>query len=601
MAFGGPEDSGIRHVCVFGLEWVVRDVSKLRDFVEGVQHDTTEEEDGSAIGLDDFEILKLAPLIGDDKFKLEIQARDKPATLTLCITSQILDFAHSYEMNASMMAAIKHDERIGARPEWVWDEHVDWVFRRESEVWDCSLPSLSSLLENPRIQESDSFTLCVQIHCPVGPLFPQQPTAYYVPRDLLEGLEASLDNPNTGDVRFVCLERMPSDAETPATPSSETSPVTSRRPSSSTSSQSPFSLQTTARKRVIYAHSDILTRRSDYFATMLSSTFSEAKLIPGDRKLFTIVVEEADFETVYWLLKYCYANWLSFKDHDDPRLAVEGIGGGWSARWLIQQQRGNEWDWTAFTKRPGDDSTVASARSATSAESAIQDPNATTSTKGKSVAPDPPSVSSPTRSSPQAPRAPSKVVSNSASSSRQTPSTNRRPLQPPVLGNSTMGLAPTSSISRTKPVPLSGSAGYPSSGHYPLSPRTQRQSTVISTPDPHPHPTPPPPPASALAIYQVAHRYAMPALAALALDHMMSTITPATSFSLLLATSVWDDLRTLVEDYVVEKWDEVSVSQEFEQCCEEVSSGEWGPDGGKTLMALFRRLRSPNAMGYART
>ncbi|KAJ6515615.1 hypothetical protein C8R45DRAFT_957117 [Mycena sanguinolenta] len=601
MGFNGQDDSGTRQWTFMGFEWVVRDVRKLRDFVEGV-NDTTESEDGSMIGLDDFEILKLAPLVGDDKFKLEIQAPvpngnadSKPPTLTLCITSQILDFALNYEMNATMMAAIKHDERIGARPEWVWDEHVDWVFRRESEVWDCPLPSLSALLENPRIQESDSFTICVQIHCPAGPLFPQQPSAYYVPRDLLDGLEASLDNPNTGDVRFVCLERMPPDAETPGSPASETSPATSRRPSSSTSSQSPFSLQTTARKRVIYAHSDILTRRSDYFATMLSSTFSETKLVPGDRKLYTIVVEEADFETVYWLLKYCYANWLSFKDHDDPRLAVEGIGGGWSARWLIQQQRGNEWDWTAFTKRPGDDSTVASARSATSAES-THDPNAATSTvKGKSVATEPSSISSPTRSSPQAPRAPSKV-SNSASSSRQTPSTTRRPLQPPVSGSSTM-----SSISRTKPVPLTGSAGYSSSGHYPLSPRTQRQSTVISTPDPHPHPTPPPPPASALAIYQVAHRYGMPALAALALDHMMSTITPATSFSLLLATSVWDDLRTLVEDYVVEKWDEVSISQEFEQCCQEVSSGEWGPDGGKTLMALFRRLRSPSAMGYART
>jgi hypothetical protein len=43
----------------------------LRDFVEGVQSDTTEDEEVS----DDFELLKLCPLIGDDKFKLEIQAR----------------------------------------------------------------------------------------------------------------------------------------------------------------------------------------------------------------------------------------------------------------------------------------------------------------------------------------------------------------------------------------------------------------------------------------------------------------------------------------------------------------------------------------------
>lgn len=39
----------------------------------------------------------------------------------------------------------------------------------------------------------------------------------------------------------------------------------------------------------------------------------------------------------------------------------------------------------------------------------------------------------------------------------------------------------------------------------------------------------------------------MPGLASLALEHMMSTITPQSSFALLLATAVWDDLRSLVE------------------------------------------------------
>lgn len=61
---------------------------------------------------------------------------------------------------------------------------------------ECPLPSLSSLLENPRIRETDSFVICVQIHSPVGPFYPQQPSASYVPRDLLEGLEASMDNPS---------------------------------------------------------------------------------------------------------------------------------------------------------------------------------------------------------------------------------------------------------------------------------------------------------------------------------------------------------------------------------------------------------------------
>jgi hypothetical protein len=63
-----------------------------------------------------------------------------------------------------------------------------------SDLTECPLPLLSALMENQRIRETDSFVICIQIHCPIGPFFPQHPAAYYVPRDLLEGLEASLDN-----------------------------------------------------------------------------------------------------------------------------------------------------------------------------------------------------------------------------------------------------------------------------------------------------------------------------------------------------------------------------------------------------------------------
>lgn len=59
---------------------------------------------------------------------------------------------------------------------------------------ECTIPSLTTLLENARISASDSFTISLQLHTPVGPQFPQQPSVYYVPKDLLDGLEASLDN-----------------------------------------------------------------------------------------------------------------------------------------------------------------------------------------------------------------------------------------------------------------------------------------------------------------------------------------------------------------------------------------------------------------------
>lgn len=46
-----------------GFEWDVRDVHKLRDFVEGVE---PQDDDNN------FEILKQSPVLGDNKFKLEI-------------------------------------------------------------------------------------------------------------------------------------------------------------------------------------------------------------------------------------------------------------------------------------------------------------------------------------------------------------------------------------------------------------------------------------------------------------------------------------------------------------------------------------------------
>jgi hypothetical protein len=70
---------------------------------------------------------------------------------------------------------------------------------------ECSMPTLSGLLENPRISETDSFIICVQIHSPAGPQFPQHPSAYYVPRDLLDGVEASLDNPRKSRTKHVSV------------------------------------------------------------------------------------------------------------------------------------------------------------------------------------------------------------------------------------------------------------------------------------------------------------------------------------------------------------------------------------------------------------
>lgn len=359
---------------------------------------------------------------------------------------------------------------------------------------------------------------------------------------------------DTGDVKFVCLERLGADSDmSPTTSPSEAATPITLRSSSSTSSHLPFSAQTTARKRIIYAHSDILTRRSEYFATMLSSSFSENPgLTPGERKLYTIVVEEADFETIYWLLKFCYANWLLFKEQDDPRAAVEGVGAGWSAKWL--NASGGEWDWKTYQKSGFDEGSISGDARSASGESQLSTADLDGTTSGKSKVFQPgttPTLALPLSSTP---RTSSKAATSASSTVRQP---NPLPRRSVPAGAMSLSMSGSSTTSRAKPVLIPVPPNnYPSPAHYTtLSPRSTRphQTNTVSTADPHPHPTPAPKPASALSMYQIAHRYSMPGLAALALEHMMSTITPQSSFALLLATSVWDELHVLVEvrrDYI---------------------------------------------------
>jgi len=56
-----------------GFEWAIREVSKLRDFVEGVEPAVHEDGRKALVSeAGEFEILKQSPILGDHKFKLEI-------------------------------------------------------------------------------------------------------------------------------------------------------------------------------------------------------------------------------------------------------------------------------------------------------------------------------------------------------------------------------------------------------------------------------------------------------------------------------------------------------------------------------------------------
>ena len=274
---------------------------------------------------------------------------------------------------------------------------------------------------------------------------------------------------------------------------------------------------------------------------MLSSSFAEngSTLLHGERKVYTIVVEEADFVTIYWLLKWVYANWLLFRKDDDPRQAVDGIGAGWSARDFCSPGVADEWGWKVFRKGGSSDGHgggVSDARSVTSGAS------------GRSTGESPREKPKAGPSASSAMRSTGANTSKTTSPSSRQPTTPRRPSHGPSSGNPTGLNIPTSpSTSRgSKPVPVPVPLS-PSASHYPHHAHKQRARSSISSVDPHMHPTPPPQPASALSMYQIAHRYAMPGLGALALEHIVSTITPQSSFPVLLASSTWDELHSLIE------------------------------------------------------
>lgn len=362
---------------------------------------------------------------------------------------------------------------------------------------------------------------------------------------------------DTGDVQLICLER--------SDPTAITHPLPDQEPASSPSTSSASGLESSffsshafARKRVIYAHSDILTRRSEYFATMLSSSFSENanSIRPGERRVYTVVLEEADFVTVYWLLKWIYANWLTFRSEDDPRLAIEGIGAGWSTKWLNASGKG-EWEWKKFTRsQPGED--LSASRSDARSVASAAESAGSGDIKGKAKGVTEPQLPFPnTASSSTTPRTGSTPSRNTSSTQGTSPtkphSRQQLTTSPSISRRSNTSVdgptKPTSGVSNSPlppaPAPVNTHPATTTSGFT----NSQRYSAVrqTSVPDPHPHPTPEPPSASALSIYRLAHRYDLGGLASLALEHMMTTITPEHCFSLLLASSSWDELHGLVQ------------------------------------------------------
>lgn len=161
--------------------------------------------------------------------------------------------------------------------EYLWTHSEKFNFQPNDDFIKVRLPILSEISQNPSIRASNEFTLCIRIEQEYGtaPTF-QSDGRVTVPRDMIDAMAALIDVPNGADVKFICLEHE----------ISEEGDDEGMR----------------SRKRVIYANSQVLAARSSYFQDLFATSFQETSQVSSDR-FKTVLVESADFNTVYWMLR----------------------------------------------------------------------------------------------------------------------------------------------------------------------------------------------------------------------------------------------------------------------------------------------------------
>lgn len=179
--------------------------------------------------------------------------------------------------------------------QYIWTSNTDFEFTKECEFHAIELPKISHLLQNPDVLKDDGFSICVHIASPVAtrPSF-TMPNEVTIPRRIIDSL-ASLVDSTTGDVKFLCLEHvlMPISPN----PFGEDSGVLGEKILGETH-------HLVSRKRVLYAHSEILKASGDYFRGLLTGGFAESSDARRlDSNHVSIIVDDASFETVYWMLK----------------------------------------------------------------------------------------------------------------------------------------------------------------------------------------------------------------------------------------------------------------------------------------------------------
>jgi hypothetical protein len=201
-------------------------------------------------------------------------------SLYICSLLRSRDTHHYPPFTANIFIGITGTPKSGREygsTEYLWTHSEKFNFQPNDDFIKVRLPILSEISQHPSISTENTFTLCIRIEQEYGtaPAF-QEDGRVTVPKDTINAMAALIDIPNGADVKFICLEH-----EIPEGGDQE---------------------GMRSRKRVIYANSQVLAARSPYFQDLFATSFQETSQGSSDR-FKTVVVESADFNTVYWMLR----------------------------------------------------------------------------------------------------------------------------------------------------------------------------------------------------------------------------------------------------------------------------------------------------------
>ncbi|OWT39024.1 hypothetical protein C362_03187 [Cryptococcus neoformans Bt1] len=449
-----------------------------------------------------------------------------------------------------------------AQTRYIWSESLEHNFHNDS-VMHFVLPLLSILLEDAEIRRDDALKLCVYMEV-AAPEKPKFSLPNDIARNTTKGLARLLDK-KSGDVRFLCLEHV-YDQSQPSAGHDRAMEVDSEEDVSKI-----VKLLRQSRKRILYAHSEILEEKSEYFKDLLASGFSETQ------RYNTIVVDDASFSTLYWILHYLYTNELTFSEHEDyhyindehrldkahvdrilrPQASVQNNSAEWNYQHLPVVG-----DWDTEIDATSLEDELLNVKNALSSK--ISPPLGI----GVSNIPD-------SQGDKGAPQQPKRIKKRATSTSPSKIPTMNVPLNRAFA---------TSNNNKPHFIASHLSALGPPNSSFGISAR------IGTEHDPHPHPAPSPPPASALDVYMLAHRYRLEELREMAMEQILRNLSYDTCMSAAFVSYPYEELHSKVLAYIAKNWTQVKASSAFLRCIKEVREDVWGEYGPMVLHNIYLKI-----------